>query len=163
VTAALHPYLVKYRLLAIPTVKSSVQDGNRTIQEVIVCIVNIDVPTEQVYISTYGHGVDPGDKGPGKALSYAFKIACLKAFALETGEDSDQDAHARYEPAKCQEFDTTLPQGLDKKELDKINKFLQERATTLDRHVEDIKREAVKRMPEFLEAVKKWNPKKKEN
>lgn len=38
-----------------------------------------------------GAGIDTGDKGPGKAMSYAFKYAMLKALCLETGEDPDFD------------------------------------------------------------------------
>ena len=33
--------------------------------------------------------MDNADKAPGKAISYAFKYALLKTFALETGEDEE--------------------------------------------------------------------------
>jgi hypothetical protein len=39
-----------------------------------------------------GHGVDPQDKGPGKATSYAKKYAILTALLLETGDDPERDS-----------------------------------------------------------------------
>lgn len=54
--------------------------------------VNVDEPTERVSIITYGDGVDPQDKAPGKAMTYADKYALLKAYKIITGEDPDQHA-----------------------------------------------------------------------
>lgn len=160
VTAKIHPLLVKYGVMAIPSVEEMTQDNNRTIVKLVVSFVNADVPSDNFSIRACGYGVDNGDKGPGKAISYAYKYSLLKTFCLETGDDPDNEANTHYEPAKCQEFDSTLPTELNDREIDKVMKFIEERAKSLSRHPEDIKREAVKRMPEFLEAVKKWNPKK---
>lgn len=173
VTAKIHPMLVKHGIAVIPTVEECKQEGNLTTVKLAVVFRNIDNPDDAFAVHHYGYGIDGGgydkdgrpkamgDKGPGKAVSYAFKYALLKTFCLETGEDPDQDAKAAYEPAKCEEFDSMLPE-MGIKELVKVEKFVNERANTLGKHPEDIKRQAIKRMPEFLEAVKKWDPKKKD-
>lgn len=54
--------------------------------------VNVDNPAEFVDITTYGDGIDSGDKSVGKAMTYADKYALLKAYKIVTGDDPDQDA-----------------------------------------------------------------------
>ncbi len=156
VTAKIHPLAVKYRFLMIPTVASHSQEGNRTTVDQIVHFINVDKPEDQFSINTFGYGVDPSDKGPGKAMSYAFKLAALKALMLETGEDPDQDQNTRYEPPKCLEFDLALPSEFKAVDLRKLNQFLAECAESTGKNVEDIKKEALARMDQFLEAFKKW-------
>ena len=52
--------------------------------------VNMENPEEFVDIVSYGDGVDPQDKAPGKAMTYSDKYALLKAYKIITGEDPDQ-------------------------------------------------------------------------
>ena len=52
-------------------------------------LVNIDKPKEKVTHTAYAHGMDGGDKAPGKAQTYAVKIMLVKGFGLETGEDEE--------------------------------------------------------------------------
>lgn len=52
--------------------------------------VNVDNPEEKITVTSYGDGVDPQDKAPGKAMTYADKYALLKAYKIITGEDPDQ-------------------------------------------------------------------------
>lgn len=54
--------------------------------------VNIEDPKEVVEVTTYGDGVDSGDKAPGKAMTYGDKYALLKAYKIITGDDPDQTA-----------------------------------------------------------------------
>jgi hypothetical protein len=63
---------------------------------------NIDDRTDYIDVETFGYGVDPQDKGPGKAMSYGVKYALLKVLGLETGDDPDvvQDKSADYRPAE---------------------------------------------------------------
>ena len=42
-----------------------------------------------VTASSVGQGEDQGDKGPGKAFSYAFKNVLLKVFMIETGVNDE--------------------------------------------------------------------------
>jgi len=91
VSEAIHPMLVKHGIAMIPSVSSWKQDGNRTEADVTVSFVNVDKPEDRFEIKTFGFGVDPQDKGPGKAVSYATKYAVLKTFVLETGDDPEKD------------------------------------------------------------------------
>jgi hypothetical protein len=160
VTAALHPLLVKHGITMIPTVTKHTQEGNRTEAEVSVVFSNADDPSNDNFVVQYfGYGVDSGDKGPGKAISYACKYAALKTFCLSTGDDPDKDAKAKFEPQKCTMFDDLLPEKTNEKLM---QKFLEYSAEAMDKHVEDVKREAVKRMDDFMNGFNKWTKKQKE-
>lgn len=159
VTAALHPLLVKYKVTLIPTVEEIVQEGNRTMIKEVITFVNAECPSDNISIRSVGYGIDTGDKGPGKAISYAYKYALLKTFCLETGDDPDNDAEASYEPPKCLEFDSLLPMDMSDKDREKMSKFLSHSSQALKKPIEDVKREATKRFPEFLIAFNKWKPK----
>ena len=91
VSAAIHPFLVKHRIVVTPTVIDHTIDGNRTVVNVEVNFVNADIPEEKITINSIGYGIDNQDKGIGKAVSYATKYAFLKMFVLETGDDPEQD------------------------------------------------------------------------
>jgi hypothetical protein len=157
VSAKLHPYLVKHGIVVIPSVDHIHQEGNRTEVKIGVVFKNIDDPAD-CFITQYpGYGIDSGDKGPGKAISYAFKYALLKVFCLETGDDPDNDANTSYEPEKCQEFESALPGDID---MDVVEEFLRESAEASQKHIEDMKRDAVKRMDQFLKAFEKWKKRK---
>ncbi len=53
--------------------------------------INIDEPDEYIDITTYGDGIDTGDKATGKAMTYADKYALMKAYKISTGDDPDKD------------------------------------------------------------------------
>lgn len=53
--------------------------------------INIDNPEERFAIIVFSEGIDPGDKGSGKAMTYADKYALMKAYKISTGDDPDQD------------------------------------------------------------------------
>jgi len=55
-------------------------------------LINMDEPEQIVTHSAFAHGMDGGDKAPGKAHTYAVKIMLVKGFALETGEDEESRA-----------------------------------------------------------------------
>ena len=55
-------------------------------------LTNVDNPAEFETVCSSGTGVDPQDKGVGKAMTYAYKYAMLRAFAIPTGADPD-DVH----------------------------------------------------------------------
>ena len=117
VTEALHGPLTKNGIAVLPSVLEMTQDGNRTSVKVEVSFVNIDNPTDRFSVCHVGFGIDSGDKGPGKAISYACKYALLKTFLLETGDDPDHDQKAKYEPPKPQK------QGMD--HIGDVNKIAQ--------------------------------------
>ena len=54
--------------------------------------VNVDNSEEFIDVTTYGDGIDSGDKATGKAMTYADKYALMKTYKISTGEDPDKDA-----------------------------------------------------------------------
>ena len=48
---------------------------------------------ESVTVQAIGHGIDSGDKGAGKAMTYAKKNALLNSLLISTGLDAD-DTHS---------------------------------------------------------------------
>jgi hypothetical protein len=52
--------------------------------------VNVDNPSEFEILASSGTGVDPQDKGVGKAMTYSYKYLLLRTFAIPTGEDPDK-------------------------------------------------------------------------
>jgi len=91
VTAAVRPALVEHGIYYYPHTLDHQQNGNRTEMFITVRFVNIDDREDFIDVPCLGYGIDQGDKGPGKAMSYAVKYALLKALGLETGEDADNE------------------------------------------------------------------------
>lgn len=54
--------------------------------------LDMDNPAEYVDVTAFGDGVDSLDKAPGKATTYADKYALMKAYKIETGDDTDRTA-----------------------------------------------------------------------
>lgn len=93
----------KFRVVSIPVrqelVKSEIVRvvGNNgyekltysDIVKMTVKIVNLDNTSETLEIESFGRGLDAGDKGFGKASTYARKYALLNAYKIATGEDPD--------------------------------------------------------------------------
>jgi hypothetical protein len=100
VTAKVRPLLHKHGIVYYPAALTVGQNGNRTEAVFTVRFENIDDRTDYIDVETFGYGVDPQDKGPGKAMSYGVKYALLKVLGLETGDDPDtvQDNKADYRP-----------------------------------------------------------------
>ena len=98
VTGAIRPLLVKHGIVCWPSQFDVKQEGNRTQLHCKVVFANIDEPEDAFEVDSFGYGIDAQDKGPGKAISYAVKYALLKTFALETGDDPDQDQNVKFEP-----------------------------------------------------------------
>lgn len=119
VLAAVKPAEAKNRIYSYPVEREIVEsgvltstkaDGSESKQNflrvrVVYRFVDMDDPATYIDIVTYGDGIDPGDKAPGKAMTYADKYALLKAYKIITGDDPDQYAS---EPLKAKE---TSPRG----------------------------------------------------
>ena len=80
---------------------------------VVYRFINVDNPDQYIDIVSYGDGIDPGDKGCGKAMTYADKYALMKAYKIETGDDPDQNPS---EPIKT--IKTVLASAGPKAQLD---------------------------------------------
>ncbi len=97
VTAKVRPVLLKNGIVYYPVRCEHSHNGNRAECGMTIRFVNIDVPSDFFDVPTFGYGIDPQDKGPGKAMSYAVKYALLKALGLETGDDPDTES-VEFEP-----------------------------------------------------------------
>lgn len=105
VTLAVKEAETRHGLVSIPIkqelVKSEVlrvarERGGEAIQYVDIVkmtlrIVNVDKPEEFLDVESFGRGLDAGDKGFGKASTYARKYALLNAYKIATGEDPDAE------------------------------------------------------------------------
>tara|TARA_R110002020_G_scaffold29827_1_gene94256 strand:+ start:2823 stop:3410 length:588 start_codon:yes stop_codon:yes gene_type:complete len=83
--------LIDVGVIAFPTKIEFTQDGNRSQVEMSVRFQNIDENDDWFDVPTVGQGIGNDDKGPGKAISYAFKYALLKTLAMRTGDDPDKE------------------------------------------------------------------------
>ena len=91
VTSHVRAAMNRHGLIAFPSVTARHNDGNRTEMDVTVTFVNVDQPDDRLPVQMVGYGVDPQDKGPGKALSYAVKMALLKVYMLNSADDLEAD------------------------------------------------------------------------
>jgi len=100
VTAKVRPALLKAGIVYYPVRCEHSHNGNRAECSMTVRFANIDKPEDCIDVPSFGYGIDPQDKGPGKAMSYAVKYALLKALGLETGDDADHDSiqHTQEDP-----------------------------------------------------------------
>lgn len=93
-----YPYKREIIEKDIVTLKSSYKDKTteknqyRLRVEVTYRFVNTDNPSEVIDITSYGDGIDSGDKATGKAMTYGDKYALMKAYKISTGDDPDQEA-----------------------------------------------------------------------
>jgi hypothetical protein len=87
--------------------------------------VNMDSPEQRIVCPWYGQGLDTGEKGVGKALTYAEKYFLLKQFSIPTDEDdpdsgSGSNGHQqRQAPPQAQ-----APQPAADTPLDMLRKSL---------------------------------------
>ena len=92
----IYSYPISRRIVESGTLESVDYKGNTKKQlferiEVVYRFVNIDNPEEYIETTSYGDGIDSGDKSVGKAMTYADKYALMKGYKITTGEDPDQD------------------------------------------------------------------------
>lgn len=102
-----YSYPVEREIIESGTLESLDYKGNVKKQlferiRVVYRFINIDKPEEFVDITSYGDGIDSGDKSVGKAMTYADKYALLKAYKMVTGDDPDQDASEDLKGAATQ-------------------------------------------------------------
>lgn len=81
--------VIKHKVHRWEPLKEGRMAQRTTIAHVQCALVNIDRPDERVEGVMVGYGQDSGDKGIGKAISYAVKYFLLKQFSLETGENEE--------------------------------------------------------------------------
>ena len=97
VTTIMREKLLKYNLVVFPVSQEASRTENITHVNVVYRMVNVENPEEFIEIVSCGDGADTQDKGPGKAMTYAFKYMWLRTFALPTGEDPDKISSAELD------------------------------------------------------------------
>ena len=98
--------------------------------------VNMDDPADYIETVVFSVGLDSGDKGDGKAMTYGDKYALLKAYKISTGDDPDQQASVDTvyrKPSEEQErrriLNDIYNMDITRKELDG---FIQSRNPNMD-------------------------------
>lgn len=114
-------------------------------------IIDLEEPTQRISIESFGKGIDTGDKGFGKASTYARKYALLNAYKIFTGEDPDKDAlppenKVQAEPDKKK---IAIADYLEKNLVTKAKVLSQFGVVTLD----DLKKEQVDSLYERMKTA----------
>lgn len=91
VTNHVRDAMVKYGVIAIPSITAHKDNGNRIETEMTVKYLCVDNPPDMTEHNVISYGVDNSDKGPGKAMSYGVKISHQKMFKLASYEDEGGD------------------------------------------------------------------------
>lgn len=66
-------------------------------------------------VTTYGEAMDTSDKATNKAMSAAYKYACLQAFCIPTEGDNDADANTHELGAQTQDKPPPAPETTEQK------------------------------------------------
>ena len=83
-------YFCNEGVIVVPSIFGTEVEGNRTKMKVMTLFINADDPEDRFSIETYSHSDDTTDKGPGKAYTYAVKMALLKVLMLESGDNEEE-------------------------------------------------------------------------
>ena len=105
VLKAVKPLEAKYGVYSYPIEREIIESGTLESEyqgvikkqlferiRVVYRFINVDNPAEFVDITSYGDGIDSGDKSVGKAMTYSDKYSLMKGYKIVTGEDPDQEA-----------------------------------------------------------------------
>lgn len=98
---AISPLLAKHQLCILPRVLSRECVERQSKAGGALFYVTLDVEFDFVCsedgskhtVKTFGEAMDSGDKATNKAMSAAYKYACLQTFAIPTEGDNDADSH----------------------------------------------------------------------
>ena len=118
---AVKPIESKYGIYSFPVSRKIIESGiqERETQygvnkqlfmrlEVVYRFVNIDDPEDYIEVTSYGDGIDSGDKATGKAMTYADKYALMKAYKISTGDDPDKEDSTKLTNEQKQETEAKM-------------------------------------------------------
>ena len=105
VTLAVKDAEKKYKIVSIPVKQELLNSEVIRIQKknneegltyvdtikMTVRIIDLEDTSQFIEVESFGKGIDTGDKGFGKASTYARKYALLNAYKIATGEDPDAE------------------------------------------------------------------------
>lgn len=140
---------IKYRLSSIPffeyikmneieprpTQYNKDATGLRCEVKCELTIVNIDNPMEKHIVSGFGTGIDTGDKGWGKASTYALKYCLMNAYKIPTGDDPDYEASPEPLQATPKQAPQQKPMNPNKEEFKQL---ANEYATKNNLNIKDV-------------------------
>src|SRR6267154_89827 len=122
---ALAPLLAKHGLCILPRVVSREVVERQSAKGGALFYVTVGVEFDFVAsedashhtVVTYGEAMDSGDKATNKAMSAAYKYACMQAFSIPTEGDNDADAttHEEVKPidrTKVMKYSTSIADHL---------------------------------------------------
>lgn len=112
--------------------------------------VNIDKPEDFIETETISDGIDSGDKGGGKAMTYGDKYALMKVYKISTGEDPDQKASEETEYTKPQ----TLKQYASEAQIMTIRELAAQAEIDLAAIGEDVETMSAKRADAMIARLK---------
>jgi len=135
VTFAVKKAETKFRIISVPMNQELISsEVVRTLKEnkesltyvdnikMTVRLVDLDDVNSYLDIVSFGKGIDSGDKGFGKASTYARKHALLNVYKIASGEDPDAEKSKQLETKKTVSEKRIAVVNY----LDKNNKLLQE-------------------------------------
>ena len=116
---ALAPFLAKHGLCILPRVLNRESIERQSKAGGALFYITVEVEFDLVAedgskhtIKTFGEAMDSGDKATNKAMSAAYKYACMQSFCIPTEGDNDADAQThqvapKVEKSKGIELDHT--------------------------------------------------------
>jgi hypothetical protein len=140
--------------------------GNTCELTLEVAFINVDDPTDRDVQVFPGLGADYGDKATGKAASYAYKLALLKAFMLESSDEDNEKGDLRRGPKLGAPGDNgQLPPDPEELAAELMESLAKART---HQQVDAVKKEVVKAkkkqllQPKIIEALVKMGQKRRE-
>lgn len=128
----LSPLLAEHGLCILPRVLSRECVERTTAKGSIMLTVTVEAEFDFVcaedgskhVVKTYGEAMDMADKATNKAMSAAYKYACLQAFAIPTEGENDTDS-LTHEPIKAQPKLASVPKQ-EPKQLKPFDEYKKE-------------------------------------
>lgn len=112
---ALAPFLAKHGLCILPRVlnRESVERQSKAGGALFYITVEVEFDLvaadgSKHTIKTFGEAMDSGDKATNKAMSAAYKYACMQSFCIPTEGDNDADAQTHQVAPKVEK-----PEGIE--------------------------------------------------
>lgn len=88
-------------------------------------IIDLEDTAQFIEVESFGKGIDSGDKGFGKASTYARKYALLNAYKIATGEDPDLEKSKEISSRKTPSEKRILVENYLLKNTETLQKMLQ--------------------------------------
>jgi len=121
-TEIFHELFVKYKIILVPIGLTEEKVGVITQGKYTYRMFNCEKPSEFLDLVTSGQGQDSGDKGSGKASSYAYKYLLWRTFAIPSNDDPDNICNEELRDLEKKE--ESKKEEARKAKLEKDNKLI---------------------------------------